>query len=317
MNQTHALPYSITVLLPIILISIGVVWSFSFIAKPSVALSSTGTPITGYGWSDTIGWISFNCTNDNSCDSSNYGMYVDSSGSLHGYGWSDSIGWVSAEPSDISGCPSSPCTPTLSGTTLTGWFRALAGAQESDGWDGWISLNGSGYGPTLGQNNFFSGYVWGSDVVGWIDFSQVFVALPTCTPSYSCQDSSTILYHDAACQTTTYTTCESPTFCATGSSICLYPNPTFVASGQLTGHLQLTPKLVQAGQTTMVTWNVENVESCSVTGDNSNAWTGLQGEKQSSPITKQTRFTLVCDTYENTQFVETKDVYLAPAWQEF
>lgn len=45
---------------------------------------------------------------------------------------------------------------------------------QAGGWDGWISLSGSSpsYGPTKSGVNF-SGYAWGSDVLGWLDFSQV------------------------------------------------------------------------------------------------------------------------------------------------
>lgn len=51
---------------------------------------------------------------------------------------------------------------------------------QAGGWDGWISLSGSspGYGPTK-SGSIFSGYAWGSDVLGWLDFSQVLYGVST------------------------------------------------------------------------------------------------------------------------------------------
>ncbi len=34
----------------------------------------TGEDVTGWAWSDVFGWLSFNCTNDNSCATSNYAV---------------------------------------------------------------------------------------------------------------------------------------------------------------------------------------------------------------------------------------------------
>ena len=120
-----------------------------------------------------------------------YGVYADNTtGELSGYAWSDSIGWIK-----FGGLSS---FPTGSGTTpqnaqlnssnkLIGWARACAGTingdcstmdSRNDGWDGWISLTGISadgqypYGVSLNGTDF-SGYAWGSDVVGWIDFTGV------------------------------------------------------------------------------------------------------------------------------------------------
>jgi hypothetical protein len=46
--------------------------------------------------------------------------------------------------------------------------------SRTDGWDGWISLNGDNYGVSFSSvTQRFSGYAWGSDVVGWINFIDV------------------------------------------------------------------------------------------------------------------------------------------------
>lgn len=57
--------------------------------------------LTGFGWNDTIGWISFNCDQSsqggsNDCASSNYNVAVNqSTGDFSGYAWNDTDGWIS------------------------------------------------------------------------------------------------------------------------------------------------------------------------------------------------------------------------------
>ena len=130
--------------------------------------------LSGYAWSDNIGWISFNCTDLSSCSTTDYGVGINSSdGNLFGYAWSPNIGWITFNQSELSGCPSGTCVANLSQNTLSGWAKALSSSDsESGGWDGWISLNGGNYGVTFDTNNKkFSGYAWGSDVIGWVDFN--------------------------------------------------------------------------------------------------------------------------------------------------
>lgn len=127
------------------------------------------TSVAGYAWSDTVGWI----------DLAPAGSGVtknDDDGTLAGYAWSDNIGWIKF--GGLSGFPSGG-NAQVSGNNVTGWARACAGTlsgdcnsmtSRADGWDGWISLGGANYGATY-SNGGFSGHAWGSDVVGWIDFS--------------------------------------------------------------------------------------------------------------------------------------------------
>ncbi|MBT9146265.1 MAG: hypothetical protein DDT42_02147 [candidate division WS2 bacterium] len=56
---------------------------------------------------------------------------------------------------------------------VSGWARALG---HGNGWDGWISMRGTGYGVLLETvpapaPNEFRGWAWGDDVVGWISFN--------------------------------------------------------------------------------------------------------------------------------------------------
>lgn len=273
--------------------------------------------LSGYAWSDNIGWVSLS--------GSNYGLALDNNGKLSGYAWSDNIGWITANESELTGCPSNPCRAKLNGNAFSGWLRALS---NGGGWDGWISLSGNSpsYGVTQDQSTAaLSGYAWGSDVVGWLDFSQA--SGPTCTPVYSCSGTDTILYMNVACQTSTYATCASPTFCSSGSSTCLYPQPTFIPTAGYTGHLQPLPSLVSSGDTVNVRWNVDNVTSCTVTGTNddgtgSNAtgvWNTQSGNKTSSTILGQVTYTLTCTAYPGVTpatLSESATVNIIPVFQE-
>ncbi len=155
----------------------GILVTLLILGGSHVAYASSAQNLSGYAWSDNIGWISFNCTNTSSCSSVDYGVNAHpSTGIFSGYAWSDNIGWVSFNASSVSGCPTGSCRPTINNTTgaVTGWARALAGGtSQSGGWDGWIRLSGS-WSPSVSfSGTAASGYSWGSDVVGWVSWSGV------------------------------------------------------------------------------------------------------------------------------------------------
>lgn len=144
----------------------------------------TSADLKGFAWSDTIGWISFNCVTDQHCNH-DYKVSADAtnrltggSGDLSGFAWSPNIGWISFNQSDLRGCPEGSCSAQINWATgkITGWAIARAGMGRTDGWDGWIKLSGvatnheqSSYGPVLNQaTGKFSGFSWGSEVVGWV-----------------------------------------------------------------------------------------------------------------------------------------------------
>jgi len=83
--------------------------------------------------------------------------------------------------------------------------------------------------------------------------------------------------------------------------------------------LRAIPSLVRPGDTSQIHWSAENVESCTVNGDNGDSWDGVQspiGGETSSPITGQTRYTLSCvDTLGGTQ-TKTAIVNILPQWRE-
>ena len=292
--------------------------AFAYAFMPRPVLSQTGSTITGWIWSDTIGWISASCTDTNSCVTSNYSLAVASDGTLSGYGWSDNIGWISANASDLAGCPTAPCTAKITGDALTGWLKALSGGSaQSGGWDGWISLNGSNYGPTLQDTGYFTGFAWASDVLGWLDTTLLQTGYEPCTASYTC-NGQTIVHQSAQCVTTTVATCDAPSFCSAGSSSCLMPPITFIQSGNFSGHLQLKPQLVRKGAGTKVFWNVDNVESCTVTSPNDSFTGKTSGPngQQTAGIYQQTVFTLQCTGLDGTDVHETATVGVVPVFQE-
>lgn len=76
-------------------------------------------------------------------------------------------------------------TSTDSGAT---WTQRTG--ITNTGWDGWISLSGTGYGistttPSTLTSAPLSGFAWGSEVVGWLGFSNVSINNP-CSLTNSC-----------------------------------------------------------------------------------------------------------------------------------
>lgn len=152
-------------------VDIKIFLTLTFLFLPFFAQASTSDNIVGYAWSDTIGWISFNCTNNNTCAISNYGVNKNGDNTLTGYAWSDNIGWIKF--GNLSGFPNGNGTQAqnanVNGNNLKGWAKAIG--ADGNGWDGWIALSGAGpsYNVTL-SGSAFGGYAWGSDVLGWVSF---------------------------------------------------------------------------------------------------------------------------------------------------
>lgn len=288
--------------------------SVLFIAAgdPRPVLSQgVGVPITGYAWSDTIGWLDLNCSNSNTCADNNFGLAIATDGTLSGYAWSENIGWISANTADVAGCPSSPCAPKISGTAATGWLSALA--ADGEGWDGWISLSGSGYGPVISSGDF-SGYSWGSDVVGWVDWSYAHTTYTSCTAHYYCSDNN-LRHADAYCADTFVQTCSYQ--CSVNGCI-TPPAPAFNTGTETTGHLQIKPALVRSGSTVKVYWDVSNVTACTVDG-NGDHWTGASSGASgntSLPVSQRTTYTLSCTGLDGSVINETATVNVSPVYQE-
>ena len=133
--------------------------------------------LSGWAWSSNIGWISFNSTNDHDPNTIgvqqsavNYGVNKNSNGTLVGYAWSSNIGWI--QFGGLSGFPVGGGTQSqnvdVAGNNPKGWTKALS--ADNNGWDGWISMSGSGYGVKFTDGTHLTSYAWGGDVVGWVLF---------------------------------------------------------------------------------------------------------------------------------------------------
>ncbi len=121
------------------------------------AEAAAAANVTGFAWSQNVGWISFNSLNcdldddglsegvaaDGGVDGcpalnsniSAYGVNLDASDFLSGFAWSENIGWISFNWPDIADsvgneCPSGSgagtCRARLSGLEFLGWARACS-----------------------------------------------------------------------------------------------------------------------------------------------------------------------------------------------
>lgn len=167
-------------------ISISVLVSFNLTTRSQ---ASSDDKVYGWGWSENIGWISFNnCPPPGFIPSdcrpgADYGVTYDNGGNISGYAWSENIGWIKF--GGLSGMPGAGSNAKISVngsvTEFSGFARACAGtvdgkcstmADSLEGWDGWILLDGAKFN-TYNGNAIMPSYSWGSDVIGWIDFKYV------------------------------------------------------------------------------------------------------------------------------------------------
>ena len=103
-------------------------------------------------------------------------------GIITGFAWSDSIGWIDFNPT--IGFPAAPFNAARMDTAtgnISGWVRAPAAtAGSAGGWDGWIKMGGTTSVLPEGWPNsvkldlatgVLTGFAWGDLVVGWLEFS--------------------------------------------------------------------------------------------------------------------------------------------------
>lgn len=164
------------------IIVVGISWN----KLPEVKAGTT-VPVTGYAWSDIIGWINFNPAFG--------GVFYDNTvGQLSGYAWSNNIGWVYFGPdkSNISAstAPNDPkqwAKTNLATGIVNGWaktYRAIldktdANAEDGQtlgGWEGWIKMDHGMSNPVSIDfaTGDFHGWAWSSDtagIIGWISFN--------------------------------------------------------------------------------------------------------------------------------------------------
>lgn len=293
---------------------------------PAQEVDAATVALNGYAWSENIGWISMNCATGSSaggsvCGTPNYAVTITTNATgapmpLSGYAWSENIGWirfggVGTGTGNLGAPPASTYTnPEIRGNSLVGWARActvfasgctgaLKPATQLGGWDGWISFSstngggGSAYGVTVGYGTL-SSFAWGSDVVGWVDFSGVSFTSP-CAPdaAYQCTvDLSGVEAQDQWCQITT-STCSYGTACELDAS----NNPSCVTLAPMGG---LTPSgmRVRNGTPVTFTWSVDNIDTCQIRGTNGDilafSSTTAATSLVSSNIVNETTFELWC-----------------------
>ncbi|MDD3607655.1 MAG: hypothetical protein PHQ20_02570 [Candidatus Moranbacteria bacterium] len=143
--------------------------------------ANSGTT-TGVGW---VSINNIDQTGNPVNGSVNYGVNIPQvDGNLSGYAWSENLGWISFNEADLAGCPDgAACTARRIGNNLAGWARVLSikeaySSGNSGGWQGFIdlsniSINGdalSGYGWNGETAGVGSNYANG---LGWIDFNGV------------------------------------------------------------------------------------------------------------------------------------------------
>ncbi|MBI2013599.1 MAG: hypothetical protein HYS87_02115 [Candidatus Colwellbacteria bacterium] len=61
--------------------------------------------LSGWAWSETVGWISFDCQTFGDCASSDYRVLINKdTGEFSGFAWSLAVGWISFNCIDIGVC---------------------------------------------------------------------------------------------------------------------------------------------------------------------------------------------------------------------
>jgi hypothetical protein len=188
--------------------------SFLFLrGSVKFAQGTASDNVAGYAWSSNYGWISMNCTNNNSCGAGHdYGVniYPATAGvnafNFVGYAWSPNIGWISFQdpnPPDAyafssnckvpANCSSGNCSACYNPDTgkIYGWAKAL-----SLGDDGWINLGPVATSPGVSvdrtvASGTFSGFGWGGNSshsigLGWLSFN--------CSNTGSCGSSNYSVY---------------------------------------------------------------------------------------------------------------------------
>lgn len=65
--------------------------------------STIGLEFTGYAYSETLGWISLNCKNTNTCSTTNYSVTADDYGTISGTAYGENTGWINFNPPNVIG----------------------------------------------------------------------------------------------------------------------------------------------------------------------------------------------------------------------
>ncbi|MFH0906648.1 MAG: hypothetical protein V1829_00090 [bacterium] len=136
-----------------------------------ISFNSTNCDSNGDGLTDTGNYS--NCPVGASISS--YGVHIDIvSGDLSGFAWSENIGWIGFNRSDTNNPPYAPFNGGSGAiakynsetNAITGWMRVLA---NGGGWDGWIEF----FNAYIDSNGEWHGWAWSNMVVGWVSLNSV------------------------------------------------------------------------------------------------------------------------------------------------
>lgn len=188
-------------------IALFVVMVFTMNVMPFIAFAAPTDNVSGYAFSDMPNSADEDLPTYDASDNhygghglgfinmsgDRYGVNLGTDGKFTGYAWSEFGGYVQFNPSvgfpdnDISNHHgaqvSESCLSGLTACSVTGWIRFISASNDpqSGGWDGWVKMSDTNYwsngvklgAPDTARNRQMSGYAWGGDVVGWVDFSKV------------------------------------------------------------------------------------------------------------------------------------------------
>jgi len=222
---------------------------------------------------------------------------------------------------------------------VVGWARACAGTlpgdcstmePRTDGWDGWISLSGTGYGVTYtSSTGAFGGYAWGDVNVGWVDFSGVSTEpeppscqVPPNSPRCNNAGETTNSIYDSVTNMFC-STCTAGSTCSNGTCVPDVEDPVCNLDGKC---ITANPILVSTGNTgSTISWDVSNVKgTCTVKNTNdSTVWSTLvvsgdaAGSERSNSLSTQTIFTLTCTDLNDVERLWEASVQFVPSFVEF
>lgn len=163
--------------------------ALGLLLKRPEALALETSNVTGWVWNASTGWISLSCGNQNSCEQSNYGMFINLvSGKVTGYIWSQYLGWICLGETCSGTPPEGEALAALDKATgrFSGWAKIINWQSNND--SGWIKLagkakDGNEYYVKLDQEKLtIQGWAWHGDPesqgrIGWLSFNSTLQGL--------------------------------------------------------------------------------------------------------------------------------------------
>ncbi len=161
----------------------GVLTVFLFLVFAPHVKASADDDLRGWAWSERVGWISFNCSNLDTCPPGgiNYGVDFSLTGAITGWAWSENVGWICFGGTCGGTAPSGSAASAsinLANGQMRGWGRIVGLGSL-----GWISLSCEDLG-TCGTADYrvtadltdgtVSGWSWNGNLdgsgIGWMDW---------------------------------------------------------------------------------------------------------------------------------------------------